>query len=860
MPLLERENDLSDLMSWLGTVAPGSGCTVLVSGEAGVGKTSLAQRFAQMPHGARLLWGACDALLTPQPLAPLHDIARSTQGALLRAISSGVARESIFSCALEELERTRTLVIFEDLHWADEATLDLLKYLGRRIQRTQSMLVVTYRNDELGARHPLRLVIGDLPRQSTHRIVVSPLSESAVNQLAEHAGRAANDLYRITGGNALFVNEVLATAAGVVPATVRDAVLARAARLSPGARAIAELVSVVPGKTETWLLEQALHLNEQDVEDCAAVGLVRCEESSLAFRHELVRQAIEQSLSGTRLQTLHARVLSVLASRQSVPAARLAHHASGAQDASEVLRYARAAAVQAVALGAHREARSHYELALRHSASLTLEERARLHEDLAIECNLIAQHERAVEVQSLALEYWRTSNSRLLEGRALRRLSFMSWCAGHLTGALQYAREAVTVLQGLPPGPDLALAFCMMADQDMEWHENESAIRWSEQALAIAEPQGDTDIVCEALQILGTAKLIGGDTAGWEHLNRSLSLSVARGSDTQLSHIYTALAAMAVSLREYAQAAGYLESGLAICAKRDLDTMWLYLLAYRARMRFEQGDWIGAGDDAGTVLRHPYATAIMRVPALRTLGHLRIRRGDPDASSPLAEARSISEAAPQLQRMGTLAAVLAEAAWLDDDHEGVVREVRGVYERLESKRDPRMKGELAAWLWRVGALEQIPADIAEQYALEIGGDWRGAALAWKKSGCPYEEACTLAWYGAETEQRQALAMLEHLGAMPAAQALRRKMRISGVRGIPRGSRSSTRENPLGLTQREAEILGLLSQGLRNARIAKQLFVSTKTVDHHVSAILSKLGVPSRAEAVAMARQLSDQKH
>jgi len=257
------------------------------------------------------------------------------------------------------------------------------------------------------------------------------------------------------------------------------------------------------------------------------------------------------------------------------------------------------------------------------------------------------------------------------------------------------------------------------------------------------------------------------------------------------------------------------------------------------------------------VLRHPRTTSITRIPALRTVGHLRIRRGDPDANSPLEEARALAGPEPELQRFGTLAAVAAEAAWLAGDWASVLREVQPAYEMVLRRPDPRMKGELAAWLWRVGGLEQPPTDIPECYALEISGDWRGAARAWKDLGCAYEQALVLGWYGTEIEQREALVILDQMGAAPAAQALRRKMREQGVRAVPRGSRTSTRRNPLGLTRREAEILALLSEGLRNAAIARRLFVSTKTVDHHVSAILTKLGVPSRAEAVAMTRNPPD---
>jgi DNA-binding CsgD family transcriptional regulator len=854
MNLLERERSLADLGAWLTAAARDAGCIALVSGEAGIGKSVLVHEFSKQQGDARVLWGACDALFTPRPLAPLHDIARQSQGALLAAIESGVSRDAIFTAALDELERTHTLVVFEDMHWADEATLDLLKYLGGRIQRTRSMLAVTYRDDEVGPQHPLRFVIGELPRSSTHRISLLPLSETAVCNLASQAGRSPKDLYHVTGGNPLFVTEVLAAVADIVPPTVRDAVLARAARLSASARAIAEFVSVVPGKTEVWLLQHAAHPDEKDIEDCLRIGMVRFEDGSLAYRHELVRRAFQDCLSPPRLQSLHAKVLAVLATRADSPAARLAHHASGARDAEQVLRYAPAAAAQAASVGGHREAASHYELALSYAAHLPAEQRAGLQELLSQECYLTGRHERAIEVQRAALQIWRSAGSSIKQGRALEWLSRMCWFAGRLEEAMDYVVDAIAVLEALPPGPELATAYRGKADLDMEAHENESAIDWACRAITLAESLGDTGILSHALNARGTARLIRGDVDGWTDLTRSLQLALVGGVDERIASSYINLAAMAVSCRQYEQAQLYLERGLAHCKERDLDSFWLYLIAYRARMRFEQGEWNGAGNDADTVLRHPGATPITRIPALRTLAHLRIRRGDPDAHSPLAQAQALGGSAPQLQRMGTLAAVRAEAAWLAGDLQGVAREVQPVYQLLQQRPDPRMKGELAAWLWRVGSLDQHPADIAEAYALEIAGKWRDAAAVWEKLGCPYEQACMLAWYGAETEQRQALKILEQLGAAPAAQALRKKMREHGVRSIPRGSRTSTRANPLGLTGREAEILALLSQGLRNAVIAKRLLLSTKTIENHVSSILAKLGVPSRAQAIAIARQ------
>jgi DNA-binding CsgD family transcriptional regulator/tetratricopeptide (TPR) repeat protein len=858
MELLERERSFADLAEWLGAVGKSGGCIALVGGEAGIGKTALLQEFTRQLPDTRVLWGACDALFTPRPLAPLHDIARQTQGALLAAITSGATRDLVFSATLDELERTATLVVFEDLHWADEATLDLLKYLGRRISRTRAMLAVTYRDDEVSPQHPLRLVIGDLPRASTHRMALSPLSEPAVAQLAHQAGQPAKGLHGITGGNPFYVTEALAATTGSVPITVRDAVLARAARLSPAAREVAELVCIVPGKTEGWLLEQTVAPDEASIESCLSIGMVRDANGALAFRHELARRALEDTLSRARRQFLHGRVLAALALQPDTSTARLAHHADGARKADEVLRHAPLAAAQAASVGAHREAASHYQLALRYADTLPPDGRASLQDQLSYECYLTGQIELATEARRAALSIWRDLGERVKEGDTLRWLGRLSWIAGQYEEASQYGIDAVAKLESLPPSPELAMAYCERADLDMEAHEAESATKWAERAMRLAERWANDRILSDALHTRGLVRLIGGEVSGWADLQRSLQLALAGGLQEQVASTYTDLVAMAVSHRQYDQAARYLSAGLAYCDVHDLDFIGPYILAYRARMKFEQGNWNDASEDAEAVLRHPRTRPNTHIPALRTLGHLRIRRGDPDARGPLEEARVLAGPNPVLQRIGTLAAINAEAAWLAGDRQAVLRAVQPAYELSRQRRDPRMNGELAAWLWRVDALVDPPPHIAKPYALEISGDWGGAAQLWKELGCPYEYASLLAWHGSDPEQREALTILEQLGASPAAKALRQRMHASGIRGLPRGTRKSTRSHPHGLTRREAETLALMSQGLRNAAIARRLFVSTKTIDHHVSAILAKLGVPSRAAAIALTHSKTDE--
>ena len=749
MELLERERCLADLTAWFGAATEREGCIALVRGEAGIGKTVLLQEFSKRQRDIRVLWGACDSLFTPRPLAPLHDIARQTQAALLTAVNSGANRDEIFTATLDEMERGKTLVVFEDMHWADEATLDLLKYLGRRIHRTQAMIVATYRDDEVGPRHPLRFVIGDLPRATTHRMSLLPLSETAVAQLAQQAGQPSTGLHRITAGNPFFVTEALAAVADSVPASVRDAVLARALRLTPDARKIAELACVVPGRTESWLLEQAVPVDETAIERCLSIGMVRTDDGALSFRHELARRAFEDSLSQPQRQLLHAKVFAALAARPQTSAARLAHHAAGARNAAAVLQFAPLAAGQAALVGSHREAASLYHVALLYAQEIAPDERACLYERLSYECYLTGQHERAIEARRAALEVWRATGARMREGDALQWLSRLSWFIGRRADANRYGAEAVLTLESLPPSPELARAYTNYAGLDMESHELESAISLAQRAIALAEPRAANEILCDALGVLGITRLIAGDASGWADLERNLRIALDGALQEQVASAYNDLSAMAVSGRQYAKASHWLGEGLAYCEKRDLDALRLYMLAYRARKNFEQGDWPAASEDAEAVLRHPLATPIMRIPALRTLGHIRIRRGDPQADAALEEAWALGGAAQELQRIGTLAAIRAEAAWLAGDREGVQKAVGPAYEMVSQRRDPRMKGELASWLWRVGALENQPTQIADPYAQEISGDWRGAARAWKDLGCPYEQATVLALYGAE---------------------------------------------------------------------------------------------------------------
>ena len=857
MELLEREQYFDDLEAVLTDVSGGNGRFVLVSGESGIGKTSLVERFTETHQKqARVLWGACDSLFTARPLGPLYDIANQSQSRLLALLDEEASRAAIFNAAIGELAHGRvpTIVVIEDVHWADEATLDLLKFLGRRISKTTSMLIVTYRDDEVGPDHPLRFVFGDLPNRSIARIRLVPLSRKAVDKLAERAGRQVDNLFAVTGGNPFFVTEALASKESGVPVTVFDAVSSRAARLSSPARALLEFVSVIPSRTEMSLLNEANVLDMNALEECLVAGVLRSEGDAVAFRHELARLAIEESIPALRRQSLNALVLKAMLSRGYEPfLAQIVHHACQADDGAAVLKYAPEAARKAAALNAHRQAASHYERALRYADSLPPKERAGLFECRSYECYLTDQMEEAAKARGKALDIWKELGDDCKLGDNLRWMSRLTWYLGKKAEAETYSGQAVSILEKLPPGPELAMAYSNRAQLHMLADETQQAVLWGGRAIELAEKLGATDTLVHALNNVGTAELLASDEQGRAKLEESLRLALENNFEEHAARAFTNLGSAAVRERNYRLAKRYQDDGIVYTSEHDLDSWKLYMVGWRARVHFEQGDWDGAADDAELVLRHHNVSAITRISALAVLGHLRVRRGDPDAASMLDEARELAVQTRELQRIAPVAAARAEATWLKGDLEQVISEARTVLELAKDQNDPWLQGEFAFWMWRAGSGPETIENIAAPYALQMSGNWRAAAAAWREIGCPYDEAVALT-YGDEQAQREALEIFEGLGAGPAAERLRQSLRSTGVRGVPRGPRQSTRGNPAGLTNRQIEVLELMAKGLANNEIGERLFISTRTVDHHVSTILAKLDAHSRAEAVSLALQ------
>jgi predicted ATPase len=459
MQLLERDDHLATLGARLAEVRSSRrGQLVLLSGEAGVGKTAIVRAFADAHRSVPTFAGGCEALFTPRPLGPLLDIAGEIGGALAELTEDGASAGEVIT-GLGRALRGASIVVLEDLHWADEATLDVVHLLGRRVTGLPALVVATYRDDELERHHPLRVVVGELG--AAERISVEPLSQAAVTRLAAPQGVDGGALHARTGGNPFFVTEILARDGASTPGSVRDAVLARAARLDPPAWRLLEAVAVARPRAEIWLLERIAPEELPELEACLASGMLRAERDAVAFRHEIARAAIEDELPPDRHVALHRAALTALVGRGEP--AQLAHHAEAAGDDAAVLEHSERAGDRAVRLGAHREAAAHFAAAVRRAGGLQPATRASLLERRANACFLSGMIDEAAEAEIQALEIYVATGDRLRQGGAHRWLGLFAWYQGD--GALVWEKNlaAIEILETLPPTPELAMAYSTLA-------------------------------------------------------------------------------------------------------------------------------------------------------------------------------------------------------------------------------------------------------------------------------------------------------------------------------------------------------------------------------------------------------------
>jgi DNA-binding CsgD family transcriptional regulator/tetratricopeptide (TPR) repeat protein len=851
MELLERDGPLATLVEAREAAGRGEGRVVFVTGEPGIGKTSLVGRFVRdLGSEARVFIGTCDDLSIPRPLGPFRDLVGCVSAPLEEALAAGPATHDIQALLSAELELAPrpTVLVIEDIHWADDATLDVITVLGRRIASLPALLVLTFRGGEAPPGHPLYRTVGSIRAEDSIVIELAPLSKSAVASLV---GDCTDAVYAAAGGNPFYVTELLACRdAEEPPASVANAVLGRASRLDPPARRVVELVSVVPNRVRTALLDAVMPDWAIAAEDPERRQLLEIDTTHVRFRHELARHAIRTSIPIAARRRLHAEILEALLAANADPA-DIVHHAEAAGAEDVVAEHALVAARRAAALESNRQAYSHYRRAADFLERRPLAEQAALLEELARAAYTANRLDRAFPAIRGAIRLFGELGDQKAVGRCTRVLSRFHWFSGDGEPAREKAHEAVAILEPLGESAELARAYSTVSQLMMLAQYPERAIVLAERALELATRLDDDSTRAHALVNIGTAR-IQLDPADTAMLFEARAVAEAVGDPEEVTRALGNLAYTLMYWVRPAAAFRYAEETLAYALEHEVHNIAPYAASTLAWLHLRAGDW----DEAERIaLRESErGFTVPQLVANTVLTELAVRRGDADAAKRLIDLAAQAERAGDLQRRAPVLELEIERALLAGGPLPLERVQKLVDEIRSSGRRIGWGARVSAWAAVAGVELELEEPLSPPHVAMCRRDWRGAADAFGEVGWVYDRALMLSLLDDEASLGEAIEIARELGAVPLTKRVARRLRALGLR-VPPGPRETTRAHPAGLTNRQVEVLSLLVDGLTNAEIAQRLVVSPRTAEHHVAAVLTKLGATTRREAARRASEL-----
>lgn len=774
--LVERDDALAQLTTALAAAGSGAGRVVCITGEAGIGKTALVHWMATaLDDQAAVLIGACDDLTTPRPMAPLHDIAAGLTAAGLPPLD-GVGPDAILDAVgiLAREKQRPVVIVLEDLHWADDGTLDTVRYISRRIRAAPLVLVLTYREEDLSLTHPLRSVLGLLRGPGVVRIALQPLTEVGVGQLAAGAPVGSEELFAVTGGNPFFVTEMIAATIDAVPTTVKDAVLARLAQLPHEAVAAVRRLSVVPGRIERWLAVELADGDEATLGAAEHAGILDGSADQVWFRHELARRAVEDTLTSFERVRWNALVARLLAER-GASASRIVHHAALAGDAELVVRAGTSAVAEAIAAGAHRQAIDQLNTVLRYRDSLDGRQYASLLLQLADSLYLVNRFEESLRAAEEAVKAAATIHDPNLTAQAEIALSrTVLWARGPNASHLA-ARRALEVLG--PDGDpelraiayaDLARALGQLTTIGSIAEGNDEALSAASQALELARELKRDDLAGYALIYLGCERLALGDAAGASDLEAAISnLRSSPRAEFAVRACVNAAGAAYRSAR-FDDAEHYVELGVQLAKETDFTSGEYRLALTRAAVRFSRGRWAEARRELESLLALGGEPGIMGPLARTLLARLLARVGEMGAAGrTLGPAIAAAALSNEIRLVGPVTIARVELAWLAGTGEDLIAVVEPVLSASGTPGCAVNRGELGRYLQRAGYRVPALRDVPEPWRSGLAGEWRSAAAGWELRGEPYERALELISGGHQAAVEAGAAILRDLGAVGA---------------------------------------------------------------------------------------------
>ena len=788
--LLERERELELLGDALARVDLSGGQVVLVRGEAGIGKSSLISAFVEANEGsAHVYYGACDDLLIPRALGPFWDIARDEPSLALPLEKGDRAALMEAMIGLLSTSLRPNIMVIEDTHWSDEATLDAVKYLGRRIGRTNGLLVLTYRDGIVDFEHPLRRVIGDLPAESVVRIQLSGLSPSAVRSITDGSDLDSDRVLAVTHGNPFFVTEMVAAAEETVPSSVQDSVMSRVSRLSPEAREFLRAISVMP---EELSASDALRLTGNGdgvIDECVSGGFVERADGTVSFRHELIRTAIESSLPEGERISANRRVLEELP--QADPTA-LVHHAREAHDTDRIIEVAPLAAQGAAGVGSHREAVAHFRQLTGLIDQIERSKRSQILHEWAREEFLVDNIPRAIELNDQALELHRHDGDVTAESRTLTETALYHENAGQRDQAETLARLAVEVLGDNPARSDLARALEANAYLQAMANRPQIAQTLVDRTLEVGGEGIDELVLVRSLNHSGVIAAADGYMKGRAGFDEARARAEAAGMWFEEGRALVNFAYLAAENRDLVLGSDYAQRAIASSIRHDIPNLESYASAVYAMILDIKGDWEKAEELARDQMDRMPLSRLVVIPLI---GVLEARTGRPSAHHTLSEAHQAALAVGELQRRGPVVVAAAEHEWITNKAVLSTDEMKDVMFEWLGVGFKWSPGSIARWLWQLGELTEPPEGIAEPYRLLIEGEPQDAAALWQTIGIPYERALAL-MHGDLENRIEALEILEALGASAVAAKLRSALRDDGV-VVPRGKSRESRSHAAG---------------------------------------------------------------
>ncbi|NIJ55515.1 helix-turn-helix transcriptional regulator [Dyadobacter arcticus] len=860
MELIERSGFLTRLNTQFEQTIDGEGHCILLSGEAGIGKSSLVKAFCnERKKDCRVFKGTCDAMFTPRPLAPIHDVIWQIGSETLTRSSNTGNRGELFADFIYEIKNLRepSIIIFEDIHWADEATLDFIKFLARRITHLGCLFILTYRDDEIHSRHPLRALLGQLPNDSFTRLELTPLSRQAVAKMATDKGYSGEDVFFISGGNPFYVNEILASYSIGIPENIIDSILSVCHRQSEATREVWELLSVAPTGLEVRYLEKLMPDYTAIIEKSLDSKILLLKENKLFFKHELYRRTIESSVSHFARVSLNNKILNLLLENSEQEMERIIHHAEWANEHELMLQYIPLAARHAASMGAHLEAAKLFYTAITHYKGHDTAKLIYYYESYAYECYLTNQIKEAIKYEEKLLVLFQQQEDTEKTGDCMRFLSRLWWFEGNRNEAEKYGCEAVEVMEGQPDSRVKAQVLSNISQLKMLSHQPYECMVWGQLAIAMAKKLGDMETLSHALNNIGTVQMEMPDLkqAGIDVLKESLQIALTGSFHEHAARAYTNMGASSIRLKDFGFAKKILDEGIYYSEKRELDSWTNYMLSLRARMELETGAWDEAYTTAEKLLANEEQPSVISIGPMIIIGIIKMRRSEAGALPILLQAKTKAFETMELQRIIPAMVALLEYEWLTGDHVLNTNELECTIEMTEEMGSVYDNNEFYLWLRKVKRQEVSVNAIYERYLVHNHSPASPETKFWNAAGCPYEEALVL-FEGDERDKSNAIKIIQELGATATYQKLKSVMRASGIRRIPRGIRKTTSSNAANLTLRELDVLQLLKEGMQNKEIASKLFISAKTVNHHMSALLLKLNVNSRVKAVNEALKLA----